>query len=717
MLTGVDPGLVRLRLAGIGTASMVLAAAVMSGVRALSGQPVTVELFAAVLAMISNLTVNEPDVRRTRVTTLLMLGPAVVSLIAGTLLASHRVLADVVFVTVTMIAVYIRRFGPRGFALGMAAFMPFFLTQFLHVTVAQLPWLLLAAATGIGATLLLRGWAFAERPERTLDRLVRAFRAHLHALVEAVADLLVAVPGAVEDELRDLGRRRARLNDTAVLLAERVEQRGADHRGDFEGRDARDGDGEAFTLGILDAELAAERLAVATERLVQRQAPVDADSRRALLAGLQGLGAASATGTPPAMVAALLEQARHSVSALAAETQGRRDRTQRVAFAVIRLADALQVARRADGRAPARGDSAARHAATKTDADESQGLALSTRQAIQVGVATGLAIVVGELVSPARWYWAVLTAFLVFAGTSSRGDVLSRGWQRIVGTIGGVLAGMGLAVLVSGHELLALLVMFGCAFLALYLVRISQTMLALWITAVLAVLYGLIGQFSVQTLVLRIEETAVGAAMGMLAAYLVLPKRTREAFGEALDDMVDAADAVLAVSADRILGREPARPPGLLTQDLHKASSTLRERSKPLDNPLPWRRGRSSYQRTLRVLTAVEHYAHSLARVADDIREPGWAPTLQPATACVRTNLDALRQMLHGRQTGQISSAEDVIDAADAYVARIPDPDRRAALLSAARLLRRIDQAVVKFATDLGHAGEAIQPQSQPATA
>ena len=742
MVTGVDPGLARLRLAGIGTASMVLATVVMAGVRALSGQPVTVELFAAVLAMISNLAVNEPDVRRTRVTTLLMLGPVAVSLTVGTLLAPHRVLADVLFVTVTMLAVYIRRFGPRGFALGMAAFMPFFLTQFLHVGVAQLPWLLVAAATGIGSTLLLRGWAFAERPERTLERLVRAFRAHLHALVEAVADLLVAAPGAVQDELRDLGRRRARLNDTGLLLAEGLEQRGADHRDDLEARDARDGDREAFTLGILDAELAAERLATATERLVRRAAPVDDGSRHALLAGLRGLGTASATGTPTAMVDALLEEARRSVAALAAETQGRRDRAQRVAFAVVRLADALQAARRvhAHGESAARlpGDrpeggpvpmdrigspdrsmdsAAVEHAAGKTDADQPQGLQLSTRQTIQVGIAVSLAIVLGELVSPARWYWAVLTAFLVFAGTSSRGDVLSRGWQRIVGTIGGVLAGMGLAVLVSGHELLALVALFGCAFLALYLVRISQTMLALWITAVLAVLYGLIGQFSVQTLVLRIEETAVGAAMGTLAAYLVLPKRTREAFGEALDDLVEAADTVLAASVGRILGQEPASPPGQLTSDLHKALSTLRERSKTLESPLPWRRGRSSYQRTVRVLTAVEHYTHSLAQLADGIREPEWAPTLQPAAACVRANLDALRQLLHGRQTGQISSAEDVIDAAEAYAARVPDPDRRVALLSAARLLRRIDQVVVKLATDLDHAGQAMQPQTLPVTA
>ncbi|MGH3805703.1 MAG: hypothetical protein ACRDRU_03475, partial [Pseudonocardiaceae bacterium] len=121
-LTGLDPGLERLRFAAIATGSMVLAVAVMSVVRVLIGQPVTVVLFAAVLAMISNLAVNEPDLGRRRVTTLFMLAPAVASVVAGTLLAPYRVVADVVFVVVMVIAVYVRRFGPRGFALGMAAF-------------------------------------------------------------------------------------------------------------------------------------------------------------------------------------------------------------------------------------------------------------------------------------------------------------------------------------------------------------------------------------------------------------------------------------------------------------------------------------------------------------------------------------------------------------------------------------------------------------------
>src|SRR5947209_19919312 len=99
-LTGVDPGLMRLRLAAIATAAMALAAGIMSVLRALTGASVTVVMFAAVLAMISNLAVNEPDLDRRRVTTVAMALPAAVSVLAGTLLVPYQVIADVVFVVV-----------------------------------------------------------------------------------------------------------------------------------------------------------------------------------------------------------------------------------------------------------------------------------------------------------------------------------------------------------------------------------------------------------------------------------------------------------------------------------------------------------------------------------------------------------------------------------------------------------------------------------------
>src|SRR6185312_1698336 len=177
-----------------------------------------------------------------------------------------------------------------------------------------------------------------------------------------------------------------------------------------------------------------------------------------------------------------------------------------------------------------------------------------------------------------------------------------------------VVAGMALAFVVDGAVVPSLVLLLLCLFLAIYMVRVSPGLMAFWITAVLALLYGLIGQFSIETLVLRVEETAVGAALGMLAGFLILPAGTRDAFGKALDAVVDAAHAVLDAAVDRILGRPVAVAPVDLARDLDAALGVLRQRSQPLDNPLPRRRGRSSYARAVRVYTAVDHYARMLAR-------------------------------------------------------------------------------------------------------
>jgi uncharacterized membrane protein YccC len=328
-------------------------------------------------------------------------------------------------------------------------------------------------------------------------------------------------------------------------------------------------------------------------------------------------------------------------------------------------------------------------------------LRLTTRQALQAGVAVALSIVVGELVSPARWYWAAVAAFVVFAGTNSRGDLLTRGWQRVLGTVGGVAAGMALAVVVGDRPVLAVAALVGCLFLALYLVRVSQALMAFWITAVLALMYGLIGQFSLETLVLRIEETAVGAAMGALAAFVVLPRRTRDAYVEAHDDLVDATHAVLGAAADRMLGREPPSPPVELARDMDDALGTLRTRTAPLTGR--WRRASDGYRDTLHVLSGVDHYVRALARFADDVRAPGWAATLQPAVDRVRANLDTLRRTPAPDGPADADrrrpcSAEDLIDAAEAWAARRAEPLERRELLEVARLLRRVDQSVLALA-------------------
>ncbi|MBN9798645.1 hypothetical protein DMP15_15415 [Pseudonocardia sp. UM4_GMWB1] len=726
----VDPGHTRLHLAAVATAAMLLAAVAASVLRALTGQPITIVLFSVVLAMISNLAVNENDLRRRRVTTALMVVPAAASATVSALLSTNRVAADVVFVLVMMVAVAVRRYGPRGVALGMAAFMPFFFVQFLHAGPGELPFLLAGVVIGIGSTFLLRCLVFTRRSEAVLDALFRAFEARLHALLLTAVEAVENADG--EPDLDPLVRAQARLNETALLVTDRLDDTDS---GTDTGPDAVAGPVAGLRQWIIDSELAAERVAMSVRRSVEHQDPIPDGDRAELAEGLRALAAATAVGTPGAIAARLYDGARSAVADIVDRPAGvgPAAREQRIGFAVVRLADAMQttveqarlrIAEHHDtDRETAGGDPAPgpvpEQVPPPAGRDRFGGLALHTRQAVQVGVATSLAIVVGELISPARWYWAVIAAFVVFAGTASRGDVLSRGWARAVGTAGGVVAGMLLALLVGGNVVASLALLFVCVFLALYLVRISQAMMAFWITAVLALLYGVIGQFSVQTLVLRVEETVVGGALGMLAAYLVLPTRSRTAFAEALDDALTAVDVSLRTSVDAALGRPGAGDPLEKARAVDTAVATVRTRAVPLQHPVARRPLRRGVHHTVRVVGAVDHYTRQLAAQAATASVPGWAATLGPAAERVRADLDGLRRILddawgpadrreHPSGAGPadygVGSAEELLDAAEADAASrtaAGPGTERTRRLTAARLLRRIDQLAVGLAREL----------------
>lgn len=737
----VDPGHTRLHLAAVATAAMLLAAVAASVLRALTGQPITIVLFSVVLAMISNLAVNENDLRRRRVTTALMVVPAAASATVSALLSTNRVAADVVFVLVMMIAVAVRRYGPRGVALGMAAFMPFFFVQFLHAGPGELPFLLAGVVIGIGSTFLLRCLVFTRRSEAVLDALFRAFEARLHALLLTAVEAVENADG--EPDLDPLVRAQARLNETALLVTDRLDDTDS---GTDTGPDAVAGPVAGLRQWIIDSELAAERVAMSVRRSVEHHDPIPDGDRAELAEGLRALAAATAVGTPGAIAARLYDGARSAVADIVDRPAGvgPAAREQRIGFAVVRLADAMQttveqarlrIAEHHDtDRETAGGDPAPgpvpEQVPPPAGRDRFGGLALHTRQAVQVGVATSLAIVVGELISPARWYWAVIAAFVVFAGTASRGDVLSRGWARAVGTAGGVVAGMLLALLVGGNVVASLALLFVCVFLALYLVRISQAMMAFWITAVLALLYGVIGQFSVQTLVLRVEETVVGGALGMLAAYLVLPTRSRTAFAEALDDALTAVDVSLRTSVDAALGRPGAGDPLEKARAVDTAVATVRTRAVPLQHPVARRPLRRGVHHTVRVVGAVDHYTRQLAAQAATASVPGWAATLEPAAERVRADLDGLRRILddawgpvdrreHPSGAGPadygVGSAEELLDAAEADAASrtaAGPGTERTRRLTAARLLRRIDQLAVGLAREL-----CGQTWSEPAPA
>ncbi|HSK59659.1 MAG TPA: hypothetical protein VK935_11470 [Actinomycetospora sp.] len=338
-LAEIDPGLVRLRLASIAVAAIALAVAVVAAARATlaPAEPVTVLLFAGALAMVSNLAGNEPDLPRRRVTTALMVLPAAASTVAGAVLAPYRVPGAIAFVLVVVVAVWVRRYGPRGFALGMAAFMPFFFTQFLRVTPAQVPWLLVAVVAGIGATLLLRGVVFPNARRGPCAAWSRP-SARAHAVVET--DVLLAalsrsgrgVGGGPHERTLESGRRaRARLQEVALLVEDTLEQTTA-------GRVWPGLDDDVLALRIADAELALEGLAVAARRLALPPADgppetLDPGVVAALRAGLRHLRIALESGRGHPEILEATADARAAVAGLVADTRAGGERVQRTAFA------------------------------------------------------------------------------------------------------------------------------------------------------------------------------------------------------------------------------------------------------------------------------------------------------------------------------------------------------------------------------------------------
>jgi hypothetical protein len=136
----------------------------------------------------------------------------------------------------------------------------------------------------------------------------------------------------------------------------------------------------------------------------------------------------------------------------------------------------------------------------------------------------------------------VLSAFLVASGNRGRGDVVHKAGLRVVGaavgTVGATLATGGLP---AGHRSL-LVVLFLVMAAALVLRERSYAWWAVGVTAMVALLhayYGYPGQAS-SALTERLLGVLLGSAIGLAAAYLVLPVRTADVFRRRVADCLAA---------------------------------------------------------------------------------------------------------------------------------------------------------------------------------
>ncbi|MBW0012971.1 FUSC family protein [Mycobacterium sp.] len=696
------------------TAALGCSLLIMYVVTRATRQPLTVALLGVVIAMVASRSVDEPDPKRQRITMGLLPVPAALAITTAALLSKHTVASEVAFVMIAFAAAYARRFGTRGRALGMVAFMAYFFTLYLRATASELPWLILAVVVGTVCTLVISSYLLPDRPERVLRATIRALRARMAIVVDTTAEA-VRTGHLDERRRRRMRARTIRLNEAALMVQGQIEDK-ADPAVLWPGVTS-----EHLAPWLFDAELAIEWVGTAGRRAAALDGEIPADTRAELVAALTEL--ARAIRLPRAgVLERVASRARRILDRPATESAATADGTtavRRLALAIVNASTATAEVRAivegaAAGKAAdlASGERASPGTRVDGDAgeDQRQGLRPTTRQAIQVSVAASLAIVAGELVSPARWYWAVIAAFVIFAGTNSWGETLTKGWQRLLGTLLGVPCGMLVATLVAGDTAASLVAIFVCLFCAFYFMTVTYSLMTFWITAMLALLYGLIGQFSLGVLMLRIEETAIGAVIGVAVAILVLPTHTRIAIREDSRAFLTALSVLIEVSAAAMFDEHETRSPTEQARQLDRALQQFRTSAKPQLAGVAGLAGRRSIRRALRIFGACDRYGRSLARSSEQYRDPGGSEQLADAFASAaaqtRGNVDALIAVIDGADGVIVNSTTDELDMVEC-LARHRDgedesgPDTRR-LLTAVHALRQIERAVVTAATNLG---------------
>ena len=563
-LSATDPGRSRLRLAAAVSTGMLLSALCAWAVVSTLHANEALLVIGISMAMQMGLTPRDATARSRLATTALMLIPAAAGAVATTLLSAWRPLEIALLVGVAGVGTWARRFGPRATALGFAAFFGCFFPLLLQLTLADLGPYLLVVVGAVGSLALMRTLLLLARPGHQLDLLLRELR-------NAEAAALAAAQHPDARRPRALRMRLARVDNVGQAITAWQQQADTSRY--------VDADENGFAALVLEARIAVEQACAEFVRPMPsasapaahtapgpgRAAPPAAADDPEVIAAVSALQVVLDNGSSPAQVDAAARRA-DAILARIAPNSPHRALVGRLARAALAHRDLRRVVRGApaahagDAQAPASAPRPDPQQTTATDAAapthwwDWRDWPITTRLAVQIMIATALATVVGEFVSSTRWYWAVLTAFVVFVGASTRGAILTRAYNRILGTAIGLVVGIALVLLVHEHMPLLVALAIVSAFGMMYFGPVLYLYNAFFTTTLLVSLYGMLGDLSGQVMELRIGETIAGAVIGVACAYLIFSSNSRPARLAKVAAFFGALDGVLAAGRTRADG-------------------------------------------------------------------------------------------------------------------------------------------------------------------
>jgi hypothetical protein len=194
----------------------------------------------------------------------------------------------------------------------------------------------------------------------------------------------------------------------------------------------------------------------------------------------------------------------------------------------------------------------------------------TVRLATQSAVGLALAFATSQALFPHRWTWAIVTAFAVSGGARSRGDVLLRSGERLVGAIAGTALATVLAAELGGHTVASVAAIFALLAVGAVLRDAHYVAWAFCVTSMLALLYGLYGQSGADLVDERLAQNLLGAACMVAPAFVLMPVRTEAVIRryaalvrDAIDD-VRADPAAIEVLDHRMAMFETAARPALV---------------------------------------------------------------------------------------------------------------------------------------------------------
>ncbi|MEO7017168.1 MAG: FUSC family protein [Leifsonia sp.] len=272
---------------------------------------------------------------------------------------------------------------------------------------------------------------------------------------------------------------------------------------------------------------------------------------------------------------------------------------------------------------------------TTTPAPSSLRPIASTRMALQMATALAASFTLGYLVFPEHWAWIVLTAFIVGSGNRGRLDVAYKSVLRVAGAAAGTIVALLFTLRLGGHDTATVVLILVAVFLGIWLRPLGYAWWALFVTIALALLQGYAGTSAPLILWPRLEEIVIGAVIGILSAWFVLPVRSlavlRRRLADALaalsraldpaiadrtpDDFVDAVALVEQVApafrALRRVSRTAVRPADWADalSDATAPAVTIIDRA---DTPGSSRRAIGNARRSLREPSALTDALHAM---------------------------------------------------------------------------------------------------------